>query len=704
MSKKRKIHFQIGNYLIDNLKLEFFNDFILFIPMFKNFLRRFTRHLGHACLISLSLNLSYAMAAELPKLETFFANPDIAEVKLSPDGKSLGMLVASKQRVQLVVMDLASNKLKQLAAYTNADIDSFHWVNNQRLVYSTNDNQSTAQDSRFWHGLFAVNSDGSERRTLVNPEYQEESTTGTIIKSRVLRADTYFHEVDRSNLSDDIYVLQPQWSAAYDLKAVQLLRLNTKNGLTTTFNRPGDTKEWLIDYAGMPRLNVTNQEGITAIHYLDPTTQQWRKLSQFKDFIDQGFTPFDFGPDGALYVTSNAGGDTKALFKYNLEKNALEDKPLVSLKGYDFSGSLVFDAVSKQLLGVHYQNDASGTLWLNEDAKKIQQKIDELLPSTINKLSFGRSLQNQTVLVRSYSDVQPQAYFVFDTLAGKLTSIGSTYPQIQVQQMAAQDMVRYQARDGLEIPAYLSLPNGENKKNLPMVVLVHGGPWVRGSSWGWDPEVQFLASRGYAVLQPEFRGSEGFGFKHFKAGWKQWGLAMQDDLADGAKWAIAQGIADPKRICIAGASYGGYATLMGLAKNPELFRCGVNWLGVTDIAMKYESSWNQDASADWQRYGLPVLVGDIVQDAAQLKATSPVNLASQITQPVLLAYGSADRRVPIAHGTKFRDALRPFNQQVEWIEYIGEGHGWVLPKNRFDFWSKVEQFLEKNIGTPEPKS
>lgn len=672
--------------------------------MSKNSFRRFTCRFWHACLISLSLSIFPALAAELPKLETFFANPDIVEVKLSPDGKHLGMLVASKQRVQLVVLELVNNKLKQLAAYANADIASFYWVNNQRLVYSTNDNQSTAQESKYWHGLFAVNSDGSERRTLVNPEYQEESTTGTIIKSKVLRADTYFHDVDRSNLSDDIYVMQPQWSAVYDLKAVQLLRLNTKSGATSTFNRPGDTKEWLIDHAGVPRLNVTNHAGMTAIYYLDPASEQWRKLSEFKDFIEQGFTPHDFGPDGSLYVTSNAGGDTKALFKYDLNKNALDLKPLVSLKGYDFSGSLVFDVVSKQLLGVHYQNDASGTLWLSEEAKKIQQKIDELLPSTINQLSFGRSLQTNNVLVRAYSDVQPQAYFIYDTLNAKLTSIGSTYPQIQTEQMAVQDMVRYRARDGLEIPAYLTLPNGENKKNLPMVVLVHGGPWVRGNSWGWDPEVQFLASRGYAVLQPEFRGSEGFGFKHFRAGWKQWGLAMQDDLADGAKWAIAQGIADPKRICIAGASYGGYATLMGLAKHPELFRCGVNWLGVTDIGMKYESSWSQDASADWQRYGLPVLLGDIVKDAAQLKATSPVNLASSITQPVLLAYGSADRRVPIAHGTKFRDAVRPFNKQVEWVEYLGEGHGWVLLKNRFDFWSKVEKFLEKNIGKPEPKS
>jgi dipeptidyl aminopeptidase/acylaminoacyl peptidase len=265
-------------------------------------------------------------------------------------------------------------------------------------------------------------------------------------------------------------------------------------------------------------------------------------------------------------------------------------------------------------------------------------------------------------------------------------------------------MVHYAARDGLQIPAYLTLPQGKSGKNLPLVVLVHDGPYFRGATWGWDPRVQFLASRGYAVLQPEFRGSAGFGFKHFQAGWKQWGLAMQDDIADGARWAIAQGIADPKRICIAGASYGGYATLMGLAKDPDLFRCGVEWVGVTDINLMFKSDWRNDLSEEWKQYGMPVLIGDPVKDAQQIKDTSPVNLASRIRQPLLMAYGGVDRRVPIAHGQNLRDALRPYNDKVEWIEYGEEGHGWRLVKNRLDFWTRVEKFLDANIGSAAKSS
>ena len=202
------------------------------------------------------------------------------------------------------------------------------------------------------------------------------------------------------------------------------------------------------------------------------------------------------------------------------------------------------------------------------------------------------------------------------------------------------------------------------------------------------------------MLEPEFRGSTGFGTKHFRAGWKQWGLKMQDDIADGARWAIAQGTADAKRICIAGAIYGGYATLMGLINDPDLYKCGIDWEGVSDIGLMYDAGWrySSDISDDWKQYGMPQLVGDRVKDAEQLKATSPLEQAARIKQPLLLAYGGADLRVPLVHGVKFYDAVKRTNPNVEWIEYEEEGHGWALPKNRIDFWGRVEKFLDKNIG------
>ena len=203
----------------------------------------------------------------------------------------------------------------------------------------------------------------------------------------------------------------------------------------------------------------------------------------------------------------------------------------------------------------------------------------------------------------------------------------------------------------------------------------------------------------------EFRGSTGFGLAHFEAGLKQWGLSMQNDIADGTRWAIAQGIANPKRICIAGASYGGYATLMGLINDPDLYQCGIEWLGVTDIELMYTGTWfsKSDASPGYLRYGMPNMIGDPIKDATQLKATSPIQQAARIHHPLLLAYGRDDKRVPIYHGKKFYSAVKRTNKQVEWIDYSGEGHGWSLPKNRIDFWQRVEKFLSKYIGqAPAP--
>lgn len=208
------------------------------------------------------------------------------------------------------------------------------------------------------------------------------------------------------------------------------------------------------------------------------------------------------------------------------------------------------------------------------------------------------------------------------------------------------------------------------------------------------------------MLEVEFRGSTGFGLAHFEAGLKQWGLAMQDDIADGTRWAIAQGIADPKRICIAGASYGGYAVLMGLVNDPDLYRCGIEWAGVTDIELMYTGTWfsKSDASAAYMRFGMPVMIGDRVKDAAQLKATSPIEQAARIHQPLLLAYGRDDKRVPIYHGRKFYSAVTRTNPDVEMLSYGGEGHGWSLAETRIDFWQHVEFFLHKHIGEATPNA
>jgi dipeptidyl aminopeptidase/acylaminoacyl peptidase len=442
---------------------------------------------------------------------------------------------------------------------------------------------------------------------------------------------------------------------------------------------------------------VSSDAGNQSLFYLDPELGDWRPLRS------KGITPLGFGPDKTFYVVAHAGKDKAGLYRYDLKAQQVSGEPLVQLDGFDFNGTLI--ANDQKLLGVQVTADARATVWFDNDMKAMQAEVDALLPTTVNLLQPPRRPETPWVLLVTFSDRQPDRYLIYNSNTKRLREISSQAPRIHPEQMGVRELVHYKSRDGLDIPAWLTLPPGVDKaQGLPMVLLVHGGPFVRGGDWRWEPSSQFLATRGYVVLEPEFRGTSGYGASHFVAGFKQWGLKMQDDIADAARWAIAQGMADPRRICIAGGSYGGYATLMGLIKDPGLFKCGIDWLGVSDIELMYDPGffYSSDLSEDWKSHGMPEMIGDRIKDAAQLKATSPLQQAERLTQPLLMAYGGADRRVPINHGTKFLNAVRKTNSQVEWIEYSEEGHGWYLVKNRVDFWTRVEKFLERHIGKIVP--
>jgi dipeptidyl aminopeptidase/acylaminoacyl peptidase len=659
------------------------------------------RALGRLFLIVLcAAGSAHAAPAAPVPIEHFFENAAFAGAVLSPNARYLAARLGRPgRRDALVVIDLTHNAAKLVASFALADVGNFHWVNDDRLVFDATDKTIAQGDVHYYPGLFAVDRDGSNHRQLVAREATAEVSERTLLK--LLPAATYLLAPTGPRTTPFVYVTSPRYDSRGAVESIDLLHLDTRTGRATSVPRPGQVKSWLLDAGGEPRLVRTLERNTASLMYRDPATDQWRKLAQFDGYLGGtgALTPVGFAPDGALYVVSGAGRDKAALYRYDLAAGRLAASPLVELADYDFTGSLVI--ADGKLLGVRVLTDARSTVWFDAGMQAVQQRIDSLLPGTVNIVSVAQRAETRWVLVRSYSDIKPSAWNLFDTETGKLNKVGDTRPAIKSAEMGLQEAVRYKARDGLDIPGLLTLPHGSDRKKLPMVVLVHGGPFVRGSEWGWEPQAQFLASRGYAVLQPEFRGSTGFGAKHYRAGWKQWGLAMQNDIADGARWAIAQGIADPKRICIAGASYGGYATLMGLINDPDLFKCGVSWVGVTDIDLLYTGHWSfrSDTSDGYKQYGMPELVGDPVKDAAQLKATSPIQQAARLAQPLLLAYGGSDRRVPTYHGRQFHDAVKRTNAQVEMIVYDEEGHGWALPKNRIDFWSRVEKFLDRHIGT-----
>jgi dipeptidyl aminopeptidase/acylaminoacyl peptidase len=643
-------------------------------------------------------------AAPLPPIESFFENPAFSAALLSPDARRLAVRIGSDGKRDLLgVLDLETRAVKVVANFSDVDVGQFEWVNNDRLIFNSVDKRLGDGERHYAPGLYAVDRDGSRFRQLANR--QGEAFVRDSIARPLLPWHTYMMQQKGAQNSDYVYVTIPAITRIGQVSQVDLLRLNTVNGRTESVERPGDTRSWMLDHKGEPRLAGAIDGGTQSVWYRDPATDRWRKLVEFDAYKGGkgGFSPLAFGPDGTLYVVTSAGTDKSAVHTFDFATNQVSKKPLVKVVDFDFQGSLVTSA--DKLLGVRVLTDGDGVEWFDAAMKAVQQRIDTLLPHTVNLVSGAARAETPWVLVESYSDVQPRFTSLFNTATGKLDRVGATDAKIDPAQMATQELVHYKARDGLQIPAWLTLPHGSARKDLPLVVLVHGGPYLRGNQWGWHPQAQFLASRGYAVLEPEYRGSTGFGFKHYRAGWKQWGLAMQDDIADGAKWAIAEGIVDSKRICIAGASYGGYATLMGLINDPGLYKCGIDWAGVTDIKLLYTGHWSfvSDISSTYKEYGMPDLVGDPVKDAAQLAATSPLLQAARITQPLLLAYGGADKRVPLYHGKKFYEAVKLTNRDVEWVEYEDEGHGWAVPKNRVDFWSRVEKFLDRNIGAAAPQ-
>jgi len=643
------------------------------------------------------LSAAAVQAAAQPPIAAFFDTPAFTGAKLSPTGKFLAVRIGvNNGRERLAVVDLASNKIDVVAHFSNADIDHFMWLNDERLVFDTRDRQAAQGDWQAWPGMWAVNRDGTRFRQLVettNAFVRDATTVG-----RLLPFNTFLLEQSGTQDSESVYAVRPLYTRS-EIAHRELVRINTLTGRETVVAAPGKVTQWILDAKGEPRLALGIDQSKVHIWYRERAQDAgWRELLSYDAYVDEKLTPVGFGADGSLYVSARRNEDKSALYQFDLAHAALAPQPLLKIAQFDFNGRLINHA--GHLAGIRYLGDAPATAWLDPQLKALQDTVDALLPTTTNTISLPTRAETPWVLVVAESDLQPAVYLLFNRETKKFNRVGEMRPAIHAKDMGQRSLVHVRARDGLDIPAWLTLPAGRAPKGLPLVVLVHGGPFMRGGYWHWDAESQFLASRGYAVLEPEFRGSAGYGVKLFQSGWKQWGLKMQDDVADATRWATSQGYADPARVCIAGASYGGYATLMGLVNDPQLYKCGFEWVGVTDIPLMFTGTWygSDDFPEEWRAYGMPAMIGDPDKDAAQFAATSPLRQAARITQPLLLAYGGADRRVPIYHGKKFLDAVRKTNQQVEWIEYPEEGHGWALPKNRIDFWTRVEHFLDKNIG------
>jgi len=594
----------------------------------------------------------------------FFKNPEKTSFQLSPDGKHIAFMMPWEKRLNIHVQKIGEEKVTKVTAATERDISGYFWANNSRLVYL----QDKAGNENFH--AYAVNIDGSNPKEL-----------------------TPFDNV-RVQLIDDLEDIEEEMLIGMNKRNPRIFdvyRININTGeMKMIAKNPGNIQGWVTDNEGKLRVATTTDGVNSSLLYRKTEKDKFKTVvtTNFKDAISPLFFTFD---NKYLYVSSNIGRDKSAIYKYDVE-NGKNLELIYENNEVDVS-SLLRSKKRKVITGVAYYTDKNKIHFFDEQRKKLQETLEQKLPDYEVAVT-SMSKDETKALIRTYSDKSKGAYYYFDTTTNELKKLVDVSPWLNETEMADMKPIKYQSRDGLTLHGYLTLPKNKTAKMLPVVINVHGGPWAR-DRWGFNPEVQFLANRGYAVLQINFRSSTGYGKEFWMKGFKQWGLTMQDDITDGVNWLVKQGIADPKRVGIYGASYGGYATLAGLAFTPDLYACGVDYVGVANLFTILESLppyWELGRQMFYE------MMGDPVKDKALLEKISPVFHADMIKAPLFIAQGAQDPRVKKAESDQMVAALKKRGIDVPYMVKENEGHGFHNEENRFDFYEAMEPFLAKYLG------
>jgi dipeptidyl aminopeptidase/acylaminoacyl peptidase len=648
-----------------------------------------------ALLLCLSPGIAWCAGTGVPPelpLDVFFENAEISQLKISPNGRYLASLRPFNKRMQLVVVDLTTNKSKRLTDMKDENIASFSWLKDERLMFSQ---QVKGQES---FGSYAVNADGSNLTIIRQATSVDANEQVEVQGGREQIVDTM------PNNPDEIIIgLVRGRSGLSDLYRANVHKENRRQLIC---ENPGKVREWITDSKGVPRIGVSQDERSksSTILYRSNEKAEWKELATFEQDAPN-WSPVGFdNDDRTLYVSSNIGRATYALYAYDPETKTMEREvcadPVYDVGNdpYGFSGGLIRRRADQKVIGITYLAEQPKTVWLDPFYEKLQGVIDKVLPGTRNAVTSAT--KDWSVLILSASSSRdPGTYYLLDVAKMELRELLRINSKVDPKQMAEMKAVTYKARDGMDIHAFLTLPAGVEAKNLPLIVHPHGGPYGPRDSISFNPSVQFLANRGYAVLQPNFRGSGGYGEAYERAGYKQWGLAMQDDLTDGAQWLIKEGIVNPKKVGIYGASYGGYAAMMGIIKEPQLFRCAVNYVGVTAIKILFEGF---EDLPDAAKASLERRFGHPVKDAKYMNDNSPIYLVNRIQAPVLMAYGFFDPRVKLEHGELLYKEMKSQGKDVDYIVSKNEGHGFGRVENRMGFYRVMDDFFKVNLlGLPK---
>jgi dipeptidyl aminopeptidase/acylaminoacyl peptidase len=597
-------------------------------------------------------------------LEDFFRKPDKVMVRLSPGGQSLAYLEPHQRRLNLVVRNLATGESRRVTDVADRDLAGYFWASDERLVYV----RDRGGDENY--RLYAVGRDGSNPRDL---------TPFDGVKCDL---------VDDLEDDDDrvLFQMNRRRPDVFDV-----YRLDVHSGeMEMIAENPGNIQQWQTDHAGRLRLALTTDGVHTSILFRDLESDPWRVVATYD--YKEGARPLVFTFEGrGVWASSNLGRDRAAICEYDLgagkETRLVYEHPEVDVL------HVLYSKRREKLTGVAFETDRVGYEFFDDERRRLQEFVDRELPGYQNRF-VSSSRDERRYVVHSGSDRTMGSYWLLDADGPRLTHLFPASPWLAEERMAEMRPIRYTSRDGLPIRGYLTLPAGREPRGLPLVVNPHGGPWAR-DTWGFNPEIQFLASRGYAVLQMNFRGSAGFGRRFLEASFGQWGLTMQDDVTDGVRWAIDSGIADPRRVAIYGGSYGGYATLSGLTKTPELYACGVSYVGVSNLF-----TWIAAIPPYWKPYleMMHEMVGHPERDRKRFEATSPLFSADRIRAPLFVAQGANDPRVRKEESDQIVAALERRGVPVRYMVREDEGHGFHNEENRFEFYRAMEQFLAEHLG------
>jgi dipeptidyl aminopeptidase/acylaminoacyl peptidase len=596
-------------------------------------------------------------------LRDFFRNPERTAYQISPNGESIAFLRPHENRLNVWVQPVKGGEARQVTAVTERDITSYFWKSDQHILFL----QDSGGDENFH--LFSANPNGDNIRDLT-------PLPGVQVR---IADDLHDHP-------DEIIVALNQRNR----EIFDAYRLKVKTGeLACIAENPGNIDHWVTDHQGEIRAATTTDGVNASLLYRDSPEEAWKTvlITTFRESFSPQFFTFD---NRRLYGVSNIGRDKSAAIELDLQTGR-EVQLLAENSQVDIS-ALSYSRKRKVLTLASYTDWKTQRIFFDQPTQALYQELERRLPGyevVVTSLN-----DDETVfVVRTFSDRSLGAFYLYDSASGELTKLADRAPWLPEDQLSEMKPIEYQARDGLTIHGYLTLPQGREPKDLPVVINPHGGPWHR-DSWTFIPEVQFLANRGFAVMQMNFRGSTGYGRKFWEAGFKEWGGKMQDDITDGVHWLIRHGIADPERVAIYGASYGGYAVLEGLVKTPDLYAAGVDYVGVSNLFTFFKT-----IPPYWTPYleMMYEMVGHPEKDKDWFQEYSPALNADKIVKPLLVAQGAKDPRVNINESNQIVEALRKRGVEVVYIVKENEGHGFQNEENRFDFYEAMEKFLNTHL-------